>query len=667
MPDPRLRALLIGLSGALLYFLGAQLGFAFSGKGILTPLWPAAAASAAIALLFGPRHLWAVLVYVAIDFTSYNPKMAPWAWIEPLGIVLAASSVAMLGHRLRFDPRIDQLRSVFLLPALAATYALINGAAITVGYCYALGKGHCVKVGPLDYLAESFTGDFFGGMVCLPALLGWGLVLRERLAGQPWPPLRFDPARTRFLAVAVICALLALAATHKVGFPVDFVGFLVLPLLVWAAFQFSRLFVYTAIMLTGLVAISLQLSSGMVDFDNPAHHLWSLLLFLLTMSMLTMIVHVTAQRQQAIAGAQATQAERARLDLILHSASEAVVSFDAEGKVTYLNPAAENLFGRERAAVGVNVSELMPDKRLRRLIMADDFLTTVGRARLAPGRPLDMTLADGSGTQRNLEVALTTYRNDDGWHATAFIHDVTQRVRAANEIREALAKQEELNKLRSRFISMTSHEFRTPLATILSSTELLQHYSERMPPDERAEVLGSIAKAVDRMTRMIERVLFFGRTDAHLLDFTPHHLDLVPLCQQLLTEVRNEWPEAKVAIETEFPPSLPGMFDEKLLRHAIGNLLSNAVKYSREARGPVRFALSKSGERTRIEIADQGIGIPAEALPRLFEEFHRAANVGNIPGTGLGLAIVKRSVELHGGRIEVASELGVGTRFTLTL
>jgi signal transduction histidine kinase len=245
--------------------------------------------------------------------------------------------------------------------------------------------------------------------------------------------------------------------------------------------------------------------------------------------------------------------------------------------------------------------------------------------------------------------------------------DITARRQAEDDIRAALERQKELNELRSRFVSMTSHEFRTPLATILSSTELVQHYGDRMPGAEKQEVLRSIEGGVHRMTRMLDRMLLIGQADAQMLEFAPQPLDLRQLCRRCVDEARRQHvgDGGEIVLRYEARP-VPGAFDEKLLQHILGNLLSNALKYSPPG-GQVRFSVTEDGRRTVFEVADQGIGIPAAEISQLFESFHRASNVGRIQGTGLGLAIVKKAVERHGGTVAVHSEAGAGARFTVTL
>lgn len=236
----------------------------------------------------------------------------------------------------------------------------------------------------------------------------------------------------------------------------------------------------------------------------------------------------------------------------------------------------------------------------------------------------------------------------------------------------AMAQQMELNALKSSFVSMTTHEFRTPLTTILSSQELLVHYGERLSATERGDTLRSIEGAARRMVVMLDQVLTIGKADANLLEFRPKPMDLAALCRQLRDEaqaghVAHDGSQAdRVSLDLAVGDA-PVLADEKLLRHVLGNLLSNAIKYSPNGQ-VASFRASRDPEGALVfEVQDQGIGIPPAELPKLFGNFHRATNVGDIPGTGLGLTIVKRAVESHGGTIAVQSELGHGTCFTVRI
>ena len=189
--------------------------------------------------------------------------------------------------------------------------------------------------------------------------------------------------------------------------------------------------------------------------------------------------------------------------------------------------------------------------------------------------------------------------------------DVTARRQAEEDTRAALERQRELNVLRSRFVAMTSHEFRTPLASILSSAELLRHYSDRVSAAERVSLLESIEAGVQRMTLMLERILLIGKAEAEMLEFAPKPIDLKALCEQLTKEAILQHADAasRIALDWQLASDTQTL-DEKLCRHIFGNLLSNALKYS-PVGGDIAFRVRQVDGRTVFEVQDQGIGIPA--------------------------------------------------------
>ncbi len=245
------------------------------------------------------------------------------------------------------------------------------------------------------------------------------------------------------------------------------------------------------------------------------------------------------------------------------------------------------------------------------------------------------------------------------------IHDSNESKRVAAEISKALAKEKELSELKSGFVSMASHEFRTPLATILSSTELLEHYSHKWTEAKKLNHLQRIQVAVKRMTGLLNDVLLIGKAEAGKLEFEPTPLNIVQFCRELVEDVQVTTATHTIAFGTQGECTNACM-DEKLLRHILVNLLSNAIKYSPQA-DTVHFDLVCNQEVVIFQVRDEGIGIPETDQAKLFDSFHRASNVGTISGTGLGLAIVKKSVDLHNGKLTVASEVEVGTTFTVTL
>jgi PAS domain S-box-containing protein len=268
-----------------------------------------------------------------------------------------------------------------------------------------------------------------------------------------------------------------------------------------------------------------------------------------------------------------------------------------------------------------------------------------------------------------------------------------QRKQAEGEIRKALEKEKELTELKSRFISMTSHEFRTPLTTIQSSAELLENYSHKWTEEKKITHLHRIQISVKHMTKLLNDVLIIGKVEAGKIQLNPVPINLGNFCLSLVEELQlndkgkhtilfnyNEdnrtsqddfelqADEVKIESSNHKPSSFMPIpcLDEQLLWQILENLLSNALKYS-PVGSIVGLTLSCFPKQAVFQVCDRGIGIPKEDQARLFETFHRATNVGTIAGTGLGLAIVKKCADIHQGQIAVESEVGVGTTFTVTL
>jgi len=251
-------------------------------------------------------------------------------------------------------------------------------------------------------------------------------------------------------------------------------------------------------------------------------------------------------------------------------------------------------------------------------------------------------------------------------HILVFGLDITQREQAEAELLRTLAREKELGQLRSNFVSMVSHEFRTPLGIIQSSAEILEDYLDRLEPAEREDHLRSIRKNTRRMAGLMEEVLLIGSFDAGKMEFKPTALEPRMFVRRLIDEVLSAT-NRRCPIELllgEMPAEIQA--DERLLQHIFTNLLTNAVKYS-SAGQVVRFEIERAGEDFVCNIRDHGIGIPEADREWLFSAFHRAHNVGDRPGTGLGLVIVKRCVDLYGGEIQVESKSGEGTTVTVRL
>lgn len=237
---------------------------------------------------------------------------------------------------------------------------------------------------------------------------------------------------------------------------------------------------------------------------------------------------------------------------------------------------------------------------------------------------------------------------------------------AREEALRLLARERELGELKSNFVSLVSHEFRTPLEIIMSSVDNLDRYHDRLPSEKRHQLHQTILKAVRRMAGMMEEVLVLGRLETDRMTFSPAPLDFPSLCRRLGDEIESATGKRCPLNLRLDPMPQEASGDESLLRHIFTNLLSNAVKYSAPGQ-PVDFIVRQENDSAVCQVIDRGCGIPLADQKNLFQAFHRGGNVRQIPGTGLGLLIVQRCVALHGGEIEFASVEGQGTTFTVRL
>lgn len=242
--------------------------------------------------------------------------------------------------------------------------------------------------------------------------------------------------------------------------------------------------------------------------------------------------------------------------------------------------------------------------------------------------------------------------------------EVKKRQQTEDELRVALEKEKELNRLKSHFVSMTSHELGNPLAAVLVASQLL----ERTNPGERqaSSYLRMIQESVEQMRQLIEDVLLIGQAEAEKIQVKPTELNINHFCCRLLGELRLSLGKHYHLQMVNLCSDPTVCLDTKLLRQILSNLLTNAIKYSPRG-GTIRLEVMRQEKEVIFHVQDEGIGIPQKDLPHLFGSFNRAGNVGKIPGTGLGLAIVKHYVEVLGGQISVTSQEDKGTTFRVVL
>jgi PAS domain S-box-containing protein len=377
------------------------------------------------------------------------------------------------------------------------------------------------------------------------------------------------------------------------------------------------------------------------------------------------VARSTAQLRAEIAERQRAQVGLARFKAVIEATSDLVAMANLDGTATYLNGAWRRLLGfpPDYDATRFHVEQAYPPWTTK--IFQEEAFAAAARDGSWSG---EVAVVDRDGKEIPVSFVGLVLRSADGKpeYMACVARDITERRRAEEQLRSALQTEKQLNQLKSNFISMVSHEIRTPLANILTSSEILGRYLDRLSDTERRDQLRVIAEAVDRMSDLLEDVLFFSRADAGRLAFQNEPFDLEAACRQCADGVvRSTGGRNPLRLKFEGVTE-PARGDQSLLGHIVTNLLANAVKYSAPG-APVDLELTRDGETAVLRVRDQGIGISAEDQKQLFIPFFRGQNAASHQGTGLGLVIVRHCVERHGGQIEIESAEGLGSTITVRL
>ncbi|MFM1843288.1 MAG: two-component hybrid sensor and regulator, partial [Cyanobacteriota bacterium] len=330
----------------------------------------------------------------------------------------------------------------------------------------------------------------------------------------------------------------------------------------------------------------------------------------------------------------------------------------------YINPYFKILTGYE--------SQILYDDPLlwRQLFHPEDLAAFLQRLETGfpYGEQLDFRMYKKDGTEIWLRVLdfLIDEQYADA-RVVSFAQDITEIKRAEVEIYKALSKERELNQIKTQFVDIVSHEFRTPLTSILGFSELLMRHFERLSSEKKLHYITNIQNASQRLSQLIDDVLCISRYDANKLEISLGITNIEFLGNEIMEAFRcGLGKQHTLQFNYQLPPGIKCLLDVNLLRHVLDNLLSNAIKYS-PIESTVILAISQVDDQLLFEVSDQGIGIPEADQDGLFEAFHRASNVGDVPGTGLGLSIVKRYVNFQGGRVDFVSVPNQGTTFFVHL
>jgi len=393
-----------------------------------------------------------------------------------------------------------------------------------------------------------------------------------------------------------------------------------------------------------------------------------------------------------------------RFEAVFASATIGIIVCDRPGAILSANQFSQQLFGYQPGELlGQRIEVLVPHaagrhhEKLRESFNANPQVRSMGHNRDLLGQRKD-------GSVFPVEVSLSYFHLDEELYVVAYVIDITfkkeaeqeliaqrQRVERLNaeleqkvadrthalmstleqleqrsqELTQALAAEQELGELKSRFVSMASHEFRTPLTAVLTSATLIEKYPSTDQQDKRLKHLQRIRASVNHLNDILEEFLSVGRIEEGKIEAHPVRLEVAALLDETVADVQGLLKAGQTIVRQVQCPT-PVFLDSSLLRKIAVNLLSNALKYSGENSVVTLYATCQHGQLT-LQVQDQGVGISAEDQEHLFERFFRARNVTNVPGTGLGLYIIGRYLELMGGTIALHSELNVGTTVTIII
>jgi PAS domain S-box-containing protein len=345
-----------------------------------------------------------------------------------------------------------------------------------------------------------------------------------------------------------------------------------------------------------------------------------------------------------------------------------IVCYDKS--IVYVNNAAVHLFGGKCPddIIGRACEDLMNEQVVERLH------AVLPSSSLANGKamPTETQLQRLDGSSIHVELMAAPVMFADMAGIQVIIRDVSERLQAeaakheSERLRIALEKEKELRDLRSKLMVTISHEFRTPMTIAQSSADILEDYFDRMPAEKRKEHLAKIIGQIQLLTEMMEDINFVIQASFEELTMKAEPVNLRQLCETLIGEMQSSdavFHRIELVCADDVPPLT---LDVRRIKYVIMNLLSNAMKYS-DRDTIVTLDVRQRDDQIVITVEDQGIGISAEEQARIFEPFYRGQNVGVIRGTGIGLSIVKEIIDQHQGAISLDSELGRGTRVTVSL
>jgi PAS domain S-box-containing protein len=396
---------------------------------------------------------------------------------------------------------------------------------------------------------------------------------------------------------------------------------------------------------------------------------------------------------------------------IFHSISEGIVMVDKSGKIVIANSVAEQVFGYEENELnGLMMENLLPERyRGGHVMFRTGFNTNPEPRKMGIGR--DLTALRKDGSEFPVEISLSYTQVKGNLLVMAFISDISlrkkaedsvkrseeqlivyaaeleqkvqartealnssiikleeevnERKKAEEEVRKMLERERELNELKTKFVSIASHEFRTPLSTVMSSASLIQQYKDKNELDKVDKHVQRVKSSVNHLTAILNDFLSLGKLEEGKIDILKEAIQV----EDFLNEVAEEFTTLKEGqtLKINLTPEVSYIHtDARILRNILFNLISNASKYSPINKN-IYLDCTLENQRVIFNVRDEGIGIPNEDHKHMFDRFFRASNAGNVQGTGLGLNIVRRYVDLLNGTIKFISEYGKGSTFTVSI
>jgi PAS domain S-box-containing protein len=397
---------------------------------------------------------------------------------------------------------------------------------------------------------------------------------------------------------------------------------------------------------------------------------------------------------------------------IFQSMTEGIVAINQEGEILVVNNVVEQMFGYEKDELnGQSLEVLLPERyRGGHIKHRISFKREPSPRRMGIGR--DLSALKKNGQEFPVEISLSYSEANGSFIAIAFISDISwrkkselslkqseeqlivyaselekkvqartedlnlsikklereviERKKAEEEIRKLLEREMELNDLKSKFVSIASHEFRTPLSSVLSSVALIEQYKEKGELEKIDKHTHRIRSSVNHLTSILNDFLSLGKLEEGKIEIDLQPVNLLGLFEDIREEMKASLKEGQEILIDFKLDSDTITTDVRILRNILFNLISNASKYSNPHK-KILVSGHMNAETLSMNVKDEGIGIPDQEQKYLFERFFRASNVSNIQGTGLGLTIVKRYVELLSGTLTFSSEYNKGSTFVITL